>query len=117
MPDFRLEIANSSSGARVLRLHGPLTLNSLFEFQNEVRSDTSSALLLDLTAVPYMDSAGLGAILGALVSCQRTGRKFGIAGVADRVMTLFKVAHVDTLVPAFATLETAETALAKTAGA
>jgi anti-anti-sigma regulatory factor len=64
-----------------------------------------------------MDSAGLGSILGMFVSCQRTGRGFAVAGAADRIVTLFKVARVDTFLPIFATLEAAEQTLAKAAGA
>jgi len=117
MTDFRIEIAPSSSGARILRVNGPLTLNTLFEFQNEARKDTSRGILLDLTAVPYMDSAGLGSILGVFASCQRTGRCFALAGAADRIMTLFKVARVDTILPIFATPEAAEQTLSKAADA
>jgi anti-sigma B factor antagonist len=117
MTDFHIEIAHGSSGARILRITGPLTLNTLFEFQNEARKDTSAALLVDLTAVPYMDSAGLGSILGAFASCQRTGRGFALAGAVARVVTLFKVAQVDTILPMFATPDAAEHTLSKVAGA
>jgi anti-sigma B factor antagonist len=117
MADFHIEIAPSSSGVRILRIHGPLTLSTLFEFQNEARKDTSTGILLDLTAVPYMDSAGLGSVLGVFASCQRTGRGFALAGAANRIITLFKVARVDTILPIFATPEAAEQTLAKAAGA
>jgi hypothetical protein len=46
MADFHIEIAQASSGARILRIIGPLTLNTLFEFQGEDRKDTSTGLLL-----------------------------------------------------------------------
>jgi len=117
MTELRIEILQSSCGARILRIAGPLTLNTLFEFQNEARRDTSRAILVDLTGVPYMDSAGLGCILGAFASCQRTGRGFALASVPDRIVTLFKVARVDTILPVFATLEAAEQKLAAAAGA
>jgi len=85
---------------------------TLFEFQDAVRKQQAKGLILDLGGVPYMDSAGLGAILGAYVSCQRNGRKFALAGVTRRVLTLLEVTKVDTLVPRFDTLEAAGTALA-----
>ena len=116
MADFQIEIAESSSGARILRIIGPLALNTLFEFQDTARKNTSTALLVDLSAVPYMDSAGLGSILGVFVSCQRTGRGFAVVGAADRIMTLFKVARVDTMLPTFSSVEAAEQRLAKAAG-
>jgi hypothetical protein len=35
-------------------------------------------------------------------------RGFAVAGAADRIVTLFKVARVDTILPSFATQEAAE---------
>jgi anti-sigma B factor antagonist len=106
-----------ASGFRVFRLTGPLTMADLFEFQDTARSDSEHPILIDLTGVPYMDSAGLGAILGILASCQRTGRKFGITGATERIQTLFKVSHVDGLIPSFDSLEAAASEIAKSATA
>lgn len=117
MPDFFLEIVQSSIGARIVRIAGPLTLNTLFEFQSEVRKDEETALVVDLAGVPYMDSAGLGSVLGAYASCQRTGRGFAVAGPPDRVMTLFRMSRVDSILPIYASLEAAEGSLARAAGA
>ena len=103
-----------ASGFRVFRLTGPLTMADLFEFQDTARSDSEHPILIDLTGVPYMDSAGLGAILA---SCQRTGRKFGITGATERIQTLFKVSHVDGLIPSFDSLEAAASEIAKSASA
>lgn len=87
-------------------LNGPLTLNTLFDFQKLVRQGQTD-LIIDLAGVPYMDSAGLGAILGAYASCQRTNHKFGLVNISDRVRTLFHVAHVDTVLPIITSPETA----------
>ncbi|SPF42678.1 hypothetical protein SBA4_2960004 [Candidatus Sulfopaludibacter sp. SbA4] len=63
-----------------------------------------------------MDSAGLGAVLGAFSSRQRHGRKFGWASVSPRLATLLKVAHVDTILPQYDPVETAEAQLAGETG-
>jgi anti-anti-sigma factor len=117
MDELKIEVTTSPAGVKVYRLIGPLTLSTLFEFQDLVRSETSSAVVVDLAEVPYMDSAGLGAMLGVYASCQRHGRGFGIAGLQDRIRTLFKVTHVDGMIPSYDSVETAERALSKTAGA
>ena len=62
-------------GQRILRLSGPLVLSSFFEFQTLIREDQTDALILDFTAVPYIDSAGIGALVGAYVNRQKTGRR------------------------------------------
>jgi anti-sigma B factor antagonist len=117
MNELKIEVDDAAVGLRVFRLTGPLVLNTLFEFQNLVRANADSAIVIELSGVPYMDSAGLGVILGALASCQRKGRGFGITGVPDRIKTLFAVTHVDGLIPAFDSVETAGRQLSKGASA
>ena len=52
-------------GTRVFSLTGPLTLRNLFELQTELRGSAPPPLtVIDLTAVPYMDSAGMGLCCG-----------------------------------------------------
>jgi anti-sigma B factor antagonist len=99
------------AGSRVLRLTGPLILSGVFEFQNTLRNDPPPALILDLTAVPYMDSAGMGAIINYFVSCQRASRKLVVAGVNGRVLELFKMTKVDALLTIVPTVADAEQAL------
>jgi len=117
MDELKIDVSASASGVRVLRLHGPLTLSTLFDFQKLARENTVAPIVLDLTDVPYMDSAGLGALLGLLASCQRGGRGFGIVGAAERLQTLFRVTHVDGMIPTFPSVEQAEQRLSKSAGA
>jgi anti-sigma B factor antagonist len=62
-------------GTVVLRLSGPLTLMILFSFQASLRRDSPPpVVILDLSQVPYMDSAGMGAIINYHVHCERHGR-------------------------------------------
>jgi anti-anti-sigma regulatory factor len=58
------DIATPHAGQRVLRITGPLMLTTLFQFQSLLRADTSH-LILDFTNVPYVVSAGIGALVGA----------------------------------------------------
>jgi len=117
MDEIQVQATTGRGGVRILKLQGSLTLNSTFDFQSAARRETTGAIIVDLSGVPYMDSAGLGAILGVLASCERTRRRFAIAGAPERLQTLFRVARVDTLLPAFASVEEAETRLSAGAGA
>jgi anti-sigma B factor antagonist len=98
-----------------MTLMGPLTIQTLFDFQQKVREETSKPIILDLSGVPYMDSAGLGCVVSAYTSCQRNQRAFGITGIADRIATLFAVTHLDGLLPTFESLEAAEAAVRNSA--
>ena len=99
-------------GQRVLTLHGPLTLTAVFGFQSTMRNDNSRALILDLTDMPYIDSAGIGAMVGAYVSNQKSGRTLSLVGVCERVRNAFKVTHVDDFFQYFDSVEAAEQATA-----
>lgn len=80
---------------RILRLSGPLTIATLYEFQNLVRTANTGNLVLDFTNVPYVDSAGVGALVGAYVRNQKEGHTLTLAGVNDRVRNTLKITQVE----------------------
>jgi anti-anti-sigma factor len=106
--DLQLEITERPSGIQLIRLSGPLTLRTLFDFQEAARRHAARPLVVDVENVPYMDSAGLGALIGIYASCQRTGQKFAISNVPDRVQVLFEMTGVKGMLPSFASVEDAE---------
>jgi anti-sigma B factor antagonist len=109
--NLNIELLDSVSGARIIKLTGPLTIQTLFDFQDVARQQTEKPVIIEVTGVPYMDSAGLGAVVSVFTSCQRNGRSFGVTGLTDRIRTLFQVTRVDGLLPVFASLELAEAAV------
>jgi anti-anti-sigma factor len=102
---FQIEVADSPIG--------PLTLQALFEFQAVSRQEINKPVILDLAGIPYMDSAGLGSVIGIYTSCQGSNRAFAIAGLTDRIRTLFQVTKVDGLLPCYATVADAEAVIAQ----
>jgi len=50
-----------------------------------VRTNKSEKLILDLTEVSYMDSAGIGALVGAYVTHHKDGRSLALVGASDRI--------------------------------
>jgi anti-anti-sigma factor len=111
--NLKIEILNSPKGARLIQLTGPMTLRDVFEFQEIARQDHAMPVIIDISGTPYMDSAGLGAIIGVYAACQRTARGFGIVGVTDRIRTLFKVTGCDGMLPCFDSLDAAEAVVVK----
>ncbi len=105
------DLAGPYPGQRVFRLSGPLVISNLFEFQSKVRADTSQALILDFSAVPYADSAGIGALVGGYVSRQKDKRSMSLVGVNDRVRAVLKVTHVEQFFQFFDSLGAAEQSL------
>lgn len=107
MSNLEIQVTARPGGGRIVTLRGPVTLETLFDLQNVLRQEHSD-LIIDLTEVPYMDSAGLGAILTAYASCQRQQHKFALANVPQRVMVLLQLTRVDTLLPIFDSVAAAE---------
>jgi anti-anti-sigma factor len=95
----------------LMKLSGPLTLRTLFEFQEAARRHGAHPLVIDAAGIPYMDSAGLGTLIGIFASCQRTGQKFAISNIPERVQVLFEMTGVKGLLPCFASIDEAETAV------
>lgn len=95
-------------GQSVLRLEGPLVMSILSTFDDAVRSDRTRSLIIDLTAVPYMDSAGIGALVGAYVSSQNSGRKLALVGANERIRNSLRVAWVESLFRFFDSVSAAE---------
>jgi anti-sigma B factor antagonist len=99
------------AGTMILRLIGPLTISTMFGFQNEFRAATPQAMIVDMSQTTYMDSAGLGLIMNYYVSAMDHGRKLLLAGVNDRVVELFKMTRVQGVLTSFPSVEAAEASL------
>jgi len=110
MQDKPLQIEKVASGADVvLRIHGPLLLGNFFPLQSEVRADSSDLLIIDVADMPYIDSAGIGCLVGAHVSRENSGRKLILVGANERLLTSLKITKVDKLFTFAPTVEQART--------
>lgn len=105
------DVAGTNESERILKLVGPLTITTMFDFRDTFRAEISrKSVFLDFTEVPYLDSAGMGAVVNAHVSCANTGRRLALVGVADRIMTMLKVTRVDSVLSIYPTLAEAQQA-------
>ena len=98
MPQEPLHIEDinaTADGYRVLRLNGPVTISNFFEFQSLIRGNSSRKLILDLSGVPYIDSAGIGALVGAYVNHEKDGRSLALVAVPKRVRDALQVTRVE----------------------
>ena len=102
------EVPGLPNGPHILRLSGPLILTTLAEFQTKVLADQSHNLILDFTEVPYVDSAGIGALVRLHVRHQRDERGLSLVGVNERVRGALEIAHIEQFFQFFDTLEVAQ---------
>jgi anti-sigma B factor antagonist len=111
MPQDSLRIEDrpgTGPGQRVLTLTGPLVLATVFDFQATVRADQSRSLIMDFTNVPYVDSAGIGALVGAYVTRQKDGRSLATVGVSERIHNTLKITRVEEFFRFFDSVSAAE---------
>lgn len=102
----------------ILELNGPLTAANGPTFQNAMRREEGAeTVILDFSEVPYVDSAGLGLLVTAYVTRQKSGRKMVLSGINSRVRKLFEVTRVTSLFLIFSTPEEAIVALSSAARA
>ena len=100
----------SRDGTEILSLSGPFTLGNMFQLQRALQEMHPPYLIIDIAQVPYMDSAGLGLLVNFYVAAQKNGRKLAIAGTTPRIMALFELTKVDSLLKFYPTVEEAEKA-------
>ena len=100
-----------SEGTTILKLVGPLTLSTMFGFQNEFRSNTPQVMIVDLSESPYMDSAGLGLLMNYYVSAESHGRKLLLVGANERIQAILEMTKVQQILKNFPSVEAAEASL------
>jgi anti-sigma B factor antagonist len=106
VPDPRADV-------KILKLIGPLTIHNFFDFQEITRQRPAPRLLfVDVSEVPYIDSAALGSFVGLHVSCESGKRKYALVGANERLQTLFDLTHVKSFLQAYDSMAEAESALA-----
>lgn len=88
----------------------PIELKNVLDLQPAAGEEPITLNILDLTAVPYMDSCGLGMIVTHHVRNQNRGVKVIAAGASERVLELMRLTKIDTIIPLAATVEAAELA-------
>jgi anti-sigma B factor antagonist len=100
--------AGTREGLRILHLKGSLNIHTVFTLQDALREEKSPALILDFSGVPYIDSAGLGALVAAHISAQKAMRKLAFAAMNTQVEALIDMTHVSQLLRTYSTIKDAE---------
>lgn len=103
--------AGNREGVRILQLKGSLNIHTVFTLQDALKNETSPALILDFSAVPFIDSAGLGALVAAHISSQKAMRKLAFAEMNTQVKALMDMTHVSQLFQSYSTVRDAEAGL------
>jgi len=103
-------------GCTICRPVGELDAFTVSQFRQSLAElATSSRLLIDLSGVPFVDSAGLGALIGGIRRAREAGGDVAVACSRPTLTRLLHTTGFDRIVPVTETVEAAAMALA-TAG-
>ncbi len=92
------------------RTEGPYTIISLsgevdLHYSPQVREQLLGCLkgdqnvLVDLSAVSYIDSSGVASLVEGFQVAKKKSLKFGLVGVSDSAMQVFQLARLDKVFP------------------
>jgi anti-sigma B factor antagonist len=93
-----------------VRLTGRLDLMSagaLKQRLNEVVADGGVRLVIDLVDVSFIDSSGLGALIGGLKAARLAGGDLRIARANEQARVVFELTRLDRVLPLYASVEEA----------
>ena len=104
-----VHVKESSNGTpSVAKLDGRLVLETVTEFLQTMRPQTSPSLVLDMSGVSFLDSAGVGALVQLFVHRRNQGQKFALAALTGQGTAVMQVSWLVKLLPIFASVAEAE---------
>jgi len=98
---MELAVARESiDGASVLSVRGEVDVYSapaLSENLSQLLDEGITAIVVDLSEVAFLDSTGLGALIGARSATEEAGGTLAIVCTNDRILKLFTITGLDSV--------------------
>jgi len=102
---LEVQLEESHNGTpTVARLDGKLVLETVSEFLKTMRPQTSPSLVVDMSSVSFLDSAGVGALVQLFVHRRNQGQKFALAGLTGQATAVMQVSGLVKLLPIYASI-------------
>jgi len=99
--------ATSSESQTVYHASGKLSLETVNDFIQRLRPEPAQHLVLDMSGVNFLDSAGVGALVSLFVNRRSHGKTFALAALAPQASAVVTVAGLQKLLPIFPTVDEA----------
>ena len=93
----------------MLTLDGRLNMVSAPQLKTAITEavDGGARVVVDLAAVGFMDSSGLGVLIAGLKKARQEGGDLRITGVTQQVATVLQLTNLDRVLHAYAGVEEA----------
>ena len=95
---MQIDATEPRDGVAVLRLEGRLNMVSAAQLTKAVTDSVDrgdARVVVDLGAVSFMDSSGLGALIAGLKNARQEGGDLRITGVTQQVATVLALTNLD----------------------
>lgn len=104
-----------SGNARIVTVNAErIDAAMAIQFKEDMRVETEGApdhVILDLSAVAFIDSSGLGAIVASMKQLDDS-RRLDLAGLTPMVDKVFRLTRMDTVFKLYPSLDEAKAAIA-----
>ncbi|GAB4132136.1 MAG: hypothetical protein Fur0046_01670 [Cyanobacteria bacterium J069] len=93
-----MQVLLSESSTTVVQPAGALNASNASAFQRQLATLLTSdcpSVLVDLSQVETLDSAGLMVLVSAQTAAQQRQKRFGICGVSPSIRIIFEVTQLD----------------------
>jgi anti-sigma B factor antagonist len=99
--------ASSNDSVAIYHAKGKLSMETVSRFIQQLRPDASAKLVLDLSGVSFLDSAGVGALVSLFVNRRNQGKVLALAALPAQAKAVVTVAGLHNMLPTYASLEEA----------
>lgn len=88
-------------GYTVIELSGEVDLSCSPEARKSILAclKANKNLLIDLSAVTYIDSSGVASLVEGYQTAKKQNQKFGLVGVSKAVLNVLQLARLDKVFP------------------
>ena len=107
--DIERQPATTNGGPLVTRLSGKLSLETVNGFISTMRPEPATHLVLDMSGVSFLDSAGVGALVSLFVSRRNHGKTLALAALTQQGNAVMQVSGLLKLLPVYPSVEAALT--------
>ena len=101
------KLTGSDANQLILRLKGKLSIESVHGFIQTMKAGAPAHLILDMSEVSFLDSAGVGALVQVFVHRRNKGQGFALTGLSKQSNAVMQVAGLTKLLPIHASVEEA----------
>ncbi len=89
--------ALEENGFSVFQVTGEINISTSPELRKAFEKQSSKKVVVDLEKVTYIDSSGLATLVEMLKKTKAQGGSLGLAGMTDKVKSLFEITKLDKL--------------------